>query len=151
MIKIEVSKLLWDNTVVPRIDRMDSLVESIKKEGFWEDRPIMVKKISEDYFLIVTGRRRAWAAVLEGIKEIPCEILAEGEEIPQWRYKPVCGHQPKKLTDAEKLQTAGLVIEKGCTKTQLARVFGRYAANKLWRIWHDETLRKEVLAGKPIK
>jgi ParB family chromosome partitioning protein len=73
--KIQPPKLTVRREISP--ESVEDLVESIKKHGIIE--PLIVKQVGEDYE-IIAGHRRAFAAELAGLKEVPC-IIRVGTDI----------------------------------------------------------------------
>lgn len=51
--------------------------ESMKIDGFWENKPLLVYPDDNGNFLVASGQHRLWAAKKLGLVEVPCVVLSE--------------------------------------------------------------------------
>ena len=124
-----------------------SLAESIRRYGILQ--PISVRTEGDGY-QIIAGERRYRAALLAGMKEIPCLVYtADGETCAELAVMENLLRE-----DLNMFETASamerLFREYGLTQEQIAErlsVSQSYVANKLRLLRFDPAMREKILGG----
>lgn len=91
---IPTAKLLLDMSAFDNnwYEDIMPLVESMRKDGYWQ-HALGINTVMPvgDYFLVVNGRRKVRAAMMLGIKEVPCEVVPyDPVEILSLQWKSTC-------------------------------------------------------------
>ncbi len=109
----------------PRVEIGDlsDLVASIREKGILE--PLLVRPQGDGRFLIISGERRYRAALIVGLREIPC-IEMDVDDRAVAEIALIENLQRKDLTPFEEAQGYKLLVERfGYTHEEIARKLGK--------------------------
>jgi len=113
------------NLEQPRVEIGDlsDLVASIREKGILE--PLLVRPKGDGRFMIISGERRYRAAVIVGLREVPC-IEMEVDDRAVAEINLIENLQRKDLTPFEEAQGFKMLIERfGYTHEEIARKIGK--------------------------
>ncbi len=147
---IEIERIV-PNKYQPRknfdIDRMNSLVESIKEEGVLQ--PVVVKASGNNYE-IVFGERRWRAAKEAGLKSIPV-IIKDVDDKGQLRLALVENLQREELNPIERATGYRTLIEEfNLSQEEIAKIAGKKrssVANTLRLLKLSKSIQDEIAGG----
>jgi len=113
------------NPEQPRVEIGDlsDLVASIREKGILE--PLLVRPQENGRFLIISGERRYRAALIVGLREVPCiEMDVDDQAVAE--ISLIENLQRKDLTPFEEAQGFKMLVERfGYTHEEIARRIGR--------------------------
>jgi ParB/RepB/Spo0J family partition protein len=113
------------NMEQPRVEIGDlsDLVASIREKGILE--PLLVRPKGDGRFMIISGERRYRAALIVGLREVPC-IEMEVDDRAVAEITLIENLQRKDLTPFEEAQGFKLLVERfGYTHEEIARKIGK--------------------------
>lgn len=98
------------------------LTKSIEKNGIIQ--PLIVRYVAKYYYELIAGERRIQAAVLAGLRRVPCVVLHCTEQ-QSYVYSLVENIQRKSMDTLERSEALRILIEDyKMTKDQAARQLG---------------------------
>ncbi len=134
-------------------EALDELAESIKVQGIIQ--PLIVEKISEDEFAIITGERRYRAALLVGLEKIPV-IVKKFSDLQRLEVSLIENIQRENLNPIEEAKAYVYLLEKShIRQEELASRVGKKRSTitnsirllQLPREMQDSLLNGEFSAG----
>lgn len=125
---------------------LKGLSDSIKENGVIQ--PISVRKVFASKFELIAGERRLRAAIMAGLKTVPCLIL-ECDETQAAIFALVENLQRSELDFFEEAEAIQRLIENwGITQDLIAQKLGKNLstiANKLRLLMFSEVERKQIV------
>lgn len=127
---------------------LEELAESIKNQGVLQ--PLLVEKINDDCYIIVSGERRFRAAKLAGLKEIPV-IVRSFTEIERIEVALIENIQRENLNSIDEAAAYQYLIQKsGLTQEEVAVKVGKKrstVANSLRLLQLPDSMKDDVISG----
>ena len=151
IIEISIEDIM-PNRFQPRIifdqKSLEELANSIRQHGIIQ--PLVVRKLSDKYE-IIAGERRYKAAVLAGLKKLPCIVMNLNDN-ESAEVAIVENIQRKEMTPLEEALSYKKLLDKGyLTQDQLASRMGKSQpsiANKLRLLSLDDEVKDALMHEK---
>ncbi|MBR5356717.1 MAG: ParB/RepB/Spo0J family partition protein [Lachnospiraceae bacterium] len=139
-ISLDLIDMSEDNDKIFNCDDLNSLVDAINRNGFQGTIEVFLKK--DGRYGLLSGHRRYLSAQKVGMKEIPCEIVEEPNEVQKAEILIMSNIVARELTPIEKGKALAYYEEKvlkhdksvtGDKRAELARRFG-IASSQVYKL-----------------